>query len=494
MSLSPTAHNTDHNIDNDSLATLYKETNVFFVSSLNALYRKLENQTLTPNTLLRVEQALPALNLLSWVHSNSSAENNALKSNKLEHSAYWSNRDNSFVIAGIGSAVTLQADTQADLPEMFCQIKDIIKHHTARFIGGIAFNDRVPNNEWEDFPFAQFILPEIEITYRDNQYKLAVNLFAKTLSQLKQQQQRQLGYLKKLTFTSLSPSSVSEQKIPDSKIPDYKIIERVDTPSRDQWKVNVKHALSTIKTEDLNKVVLSRESKLTLNAPLPAIPLLRKWQEANQKGFVFYIQNGQSAFLGNSPEQLYSREHTFLNTEAIAGTVSRGTTDTHDKSLEQQLINSPKLIHEHKVVVDYIAQQLEGFCNYVSDTTPLSIVKLSKIQHLRTPFKACLKSSIADSDIILKLHPTPAVCGYPLKEAMSLINKQESNARGWYAGLIGTVSENETEFCVAIRSVLLKNNTAHCYSGAGIVDGSDEASEWDELESKIETFLSLFNT
>ena len=144
MSLSPTTYNTDHNIDNDSLATLYKETNVFFVSSLNVLYRKLENQTLTPNTLLRVEQAIPALNLLSWLHSNSTAENhtsenhtlenNVLKNNRPEHSAYWSNRDNSFVIAGIGSAVKLQANSQANLPQLFCQIKDIITHHNARFI------------------------------------------------------------------------------------------------------------------------------------------------------------------------------------------------------------------------------------------------------------------------------------------------------------------------------------------------------------------------
>jgi len=471
MSLSPTTDNTDVN----SLATPCKETNVFFVKSVNALYTKLEDQALIPNTLIRIEQTLPELNLLFWLQSN----------NVLEQASYWSTRDKSFVISGIGCAVKLQANNRLQLPKLFSQIKDIIQDKPARFIGGMAFNEKAPINDWEDFPFAQFILPEIEIVYRDNQYILAVNLYAKALPQLKQQHQQRLKHLKTLRFTSLTS---------DQAFSDYIILKRENTPLRAQWKANVNVALSKIKAGKLNKVVLSRDTKLTLNAPMQAPHLLKKWQSANENGFLFCIQNGLSTFVGNSPELLYSREHAFLNTEAIAGTVPRGATPISDKACEQQLINNPKLTREHKVVVDYIAKQLQDICDYISNIQTLSILKLANVQHLKTPFKARLKPRVSDSDIVLKLHPTPAVCGTPLNEAMSLIDQQEANPRGWYAGAVGTISANETEFCVAIRSVLLKSNTAHCYSGVGLVDGSEEASEWKELESKIQTVLSLFTT
>jgi len=473
MSLSPT---TD-NIDVNSVASPDKETNVFFVKSVNTLYTRLENESLTPNALIRLEQAIPSLCLLSWLQSN----------NAHKHASYWSNRDKSFGISGIGCAIKLQTTKRSELPKLFRQIKEIIQDRSVRFIGGIAFNERVSSNTWENFPFAQFILPEIEIVYRDNQYILAVNLFAKDLPQLKRQHQQRLKRLKELRFTSLNSSSNS-----GSALSDHKILERVNTPRRDQWKTNVNFALSKIKAGKLNKVVLSRDTKLTINAPLSAPQLLKKWQEVNENGFLFCIQNGQSTFLGNSPERLYSREHAFINTEAIAGTVPRGVTPMTEKAGEQQLINDPKLIREHKVVADYITLQLKDICDHISNMQPLSILKLANIQHLKTPFKARLKPSISDSNIILKLHPTPAVCGSPLNESMSLIDQQEESPRGWYAGLVGTISENEAEFCVAIRSILLKSNTIHCYSGVGLVEGSEEASEWDELESKIQTVLSLF--
>jgi len=147
-------------------------------------------------------------------------------------------------------------------------------------------------------------LPEIEIVYRDKQYILAVNLFEKDLVTLKLHHQQRLRRLKEFRFTSPAFPSGSTLYKP-------KILKRENSPQRSQWKTNVATALSTIKSGKLNKVVLSRDTTLTLNAPLSAPQLLKKWQTANESGFLFCIQTGKSTFLGNSPEQLYSREHSF---------------------------------------------------------------------------------------------------------------------------------------------------------------------------------------
>jgi menaquinone-specific isochorismate synthase len=84
------------------------------------------------------------------------------------------------------------------------------------------------------------------------------------------------------------------------------------------------------------------------------------------------------------------------------------------------------------------------------------------------------------------------VGGTPSSLALHLINELEPHRRGWYSGTVGYIGTRETEFAVAIRCALLQDNTVRLYSGAGIVPGSEPDAEWQELESKIRTVLSLF--
>lgn len=93
--------------------------------------------------------------------------------------------------------------------------------------------------------------------------------------------------------------------------------------------------------------------------------------------------------------------------------------------------------------------------------------------------------------MLLALHPTPAVGGYPTREALAAIRKLEPFERGWYAGPVGWMSRASSEFAVAIRSGLVRSDTLTLFSGAGIVSGSEPQAEWDEIEHKIGDFTNV---
>ena len=105
-----------------------------------------------------------------------------------------------------------------------------------------------------------------------------------------------------------------------------------------------------------------------------------------------------------------------------------------------------------------------------------------------------LTKKTQDSHLLHKLHPTPAVGGIPKLPALQFINDNEPYNRGWYAGAVGCISEHESDFSVAIRSALISENCIKLFAGAGIVTGSIAEQEWQELDNKIQTILTILGT
>jgi salicylate biosynthesis isochorismate synthase/menaquinone-specific isochorismate synthase len=90
------------------------------------------------------------------------------------------------------------------------------------------------------------------------------------------------------------------------------------------------------------------------------------------------------------------------------------------------------------------------------------------------------------------LHPTAAVGGEPWKKASQVMNEVEGLDRGWYAGPVGWMDgSGDGEFCVALRSALLRDREAHLFAGVGVVADSDPASELAETEMKLDALLPL---
>ncbi|MDC3164085.1 chorismate-binding protein [Prochlorococcus sp. AH-716-F13] len=185
---------------------------------------------------------------------------------------------------------------------------------------------------------------------------------------------------------------------------------------------------------------------------------------------------------GASPEKLFSFRQPDLVLEAIAGTVS---SDLNPDSL----MESSKDIKEHNYVLEYLIKSLEvlKINNYTKSS--LKVTSFGDISHLQT--LVCSKiNSICPFDLLRVLHPSPAVCGSPKKEAINWINTLESFSRGNYASPIGWLdSEGNSEFRVAIRGARYIDQNLEFTAGSGLVKGSISKKEIEEIQLKFQSLV-----
>ena len=111
---------------------------------------------------------------------------------------------------------------------------------------------------------------------------------------------------------------------------------------------------------------------------------------------------------------------------------------------------------------------------------------------MRAKVRGTLLEGVTDAALLQALHPTPAVGGYPRGEALEEIRNLEPFDRGWYAGPVGWIGPEASEFAVGLRSGLVRGRTLALFSGAGIVAGSVPDEEWAEIEQKISDFTRMF--
>lgn len=259
-----------------------------------------------------------------------------------------------------------------------------------------------------------------------------------------------------------------------------------------EWCNSVNSALKEITSHKIYKVVLARNVEAELEVVPSAEILLRTLEEQYPDCYTFAYKQNDSLFFGATPEKLFKLTNQIIETEALAGSIKRGKDIWEDDLLASQLLNNPKDIAEHKSVLDFIVQNLSEFSAEIEYDPAVQIKKLNNIQHIWTPIKAKLESGKSIFEIIEKIYPTPAVCGYPKNSAIKLIEELETFDRGMYAGLIGWFNGRDGEFAVAIRSALIKQNKLFAYAGCGIVEGSTPELEYKETELKLKPILSLF--
>jgi salicylate biosynthesis isochorismate synthase/menaquinone-specific isochorismate synthase len=177
---------------------------------------------------------------------------------------------------------------------------------------------------------------------------------------------------------------------------------------------------------------------------------------------------------------------------ALAGSTRRSADPAVDDHLGEQLLRSAKDREEHRIVARRIERALAPRSVWVEAEPEPVIVKVANIQHLATPVHAQLAEPATAIELAGLLHPTPAVGGEPREAALAAITELERIDRGWYAGPVGWMDAAEDgEFCVGLRSALLRDRTAHLIAGAGIVADSDPAAELAETELKLEALLPL---
>ncbi len=281
------------------------------------------------------------------------------------------------------------------------------------------------------------------------------------------------------------------EKLPPPASP-IRTVRRVLSPEREGWIRGIERALQAIEDKELEKVVLARTCTYELEKEPDPFAIAAALKLKAQGAFVFCFQSAGGAFLGASPERLFVRKKQKITSEAMAGTRKRGKTLEEDEALERELLSSQKDLREFSPIQNYLTQTLSPLCESPPLFLPVSVHRTQNVQHLCSPCTGKLKIGASDEEIVNCLHPTPALCGSPKEKAYSLIRDLEPFERGLYGGALGWSTPEEAEWIVGIRSCLIQGKTATLFTGTGIVQGSDPAAEWDELDQKLKLYDGIF--
>ncbi len=244
----------------------------------------------------------------------------------------------------------------------------------------------------------------------------------------------------------------------------------------------------------MSKVVLAREVVVEAASAHDPAPVFGALREQFPSCFCFCAGTPEAAFIGASPELLVRRSGAGAQTVALAGSTRRSSDPSVDDHLGEQLLRSDKDRREQRIVAERIVRTLRPHSVWVETAPEPEVVKVANIQHLATPVIAQLAEPHSAVELAGLLHPTPAVGGEPWAAATAAIAELERMDRGWYAGPVGWMDATEDgEFCVALRSALLRDREARLYAGVGVVAGSDPAAELAETEVKLQALLPLLS-
>jgi isochorismate synthase len=258
-------------------------------------------------------------------------------------------------------------------------------------------------------------------------------------------------------------------------------IDRGDTAG---FEAGVAAAVAEIKRGGLEKVVLARSSRVTLDAAPSPVDVLDYFAAEGGWGNRFALRQRGESYVALTPERLIRRRGLAVTSEALAGTVEA------QGAAREKLAASRKDAIEHGWVVRAIVGTLDKLCSRLTVPERPGMRALRHVIHLLTPIEGELREPVHVIDLVAALHPTPAVGGTPREAALNWIETHEREVRGLYAGPCGWFdAAGDGDFWVALRGGYLRGTTAVAWSGVGLVRDSDPTAELHETEVKQRGFL-----
>ena len=408
----------------------------------------------------------------------------------------WEQPDrDGFALAGIGSAHEVASRGPERFRDLVAACERVTRGRLSSepselpaaagpaWVGGLAF---APNGgrepQWSSFPPALLVMPEVLLHRVGGRSHLTLTVLAGSgldgeaaVARLR----ARVGALRPASLPLLDPDPSGEVRIASAAPPE-------------RYERSVARAVERIRGRELEKVVLAREVVVEARRAHDPAALFGALRELFPSCFCFCCGSPEAAFLGASPELLVRRRGAGAATVALAGSTRRSADPSVDDHLGEQLRRSAKDRREHEIVVRRIERSLRAHAVWVESAPEPDLVKVANIQHLGTPIHAQLSDPRSAIELAGLLHPTPAVGGEPRDAAFAAIAELEGLDRGWYAGPVGWMDAAEDgEFCVAIRSALLRDRSAHLFAGNGIVAASDPTAGLAENEVKLGALLPL---
>jgi anthranilate synthase component 1 len=241
-----------------------------------------------------------------------------------------------------------------------------------------------------------------------------------------------------------------------------------------------------IRAGDVYQLVLSQ--RLTGETEADPFLIYRALRMLNPSPYMFYLDMDEIKLIGSSPEALSRLENRLATVRPIAGTRPRGKTDEEDRLLAKQLLEDEKERAEHVMLVDLGRNDLGRCCEYGSVAVPefMEIERYSHVMHITSHVTGTLSPKLDQYDLFHATFPAGTVSGAPKIRSMQLIEELENLKRGPYAGAVGYFSlSGDMDWCIAIRTIIMKGKNYFLQAGAGIVADSVPEREFVESNDKI---------
>ena len=260
--------------------------------------------------------------------------------------------------------------------------------------------------------------------------------------------------------------------------------------TRDHFEAGVRTLKEHISAGDIYQGVLSQRFEADITAD--PFTVYRALRYVNPSPYMYFIRLGGLSIVGSSPEMLVRVEGRRAETHPIAGTRPRGANDEEDLRMAEELKRSEKERAEHVMLVDLGRNDLGRVCEFGSVRVPqyMALERYSHVMHLVSTVDGTLAEGQDHLDAMVACFPAGTVSGAPKIRAMQILAALEPTRRDVYAGAIGYIDfAGNLDFCIAIRTITIRDGVARVQAGAGIVADSNPAAEYEETKDKARALL-----
>jgi anthranilate synthase component 1 len=265
--------------------------------------------------------------------------------------------------------------------------------------------------------------------------------------------------------------------------------------TKEEFCANVEKAKDYIKAGDIFQVVISQ--RLSTEYTGDPFALYRSLRQINPSPYMSYFHFNDWQIIGSSPEVMVKAERdaddaVIATVRPIAGTRPRGKTTQEDAALAADLLQDPKEIAEHVMLVDLGRNDLGRVCESGSVRVDelMVVEKYSHVMHIVSNVVGKLASGKSAWDLLKACFPAGTVSGAPKIRAMEIIHELEPCRRGVYSGVYGYYDfEGQLNSAIAIRTMVLHDNTVTVQAGAGMVADSEPEKEYEETLNKARGLL-----
>jgi len=252
----------------------------------------------------------------------------------------------------------------------------------------------------------------------------------------------------------------------------------------------VERAKEYILAGDIFQVVPSQRFRLPFS--LAPLSLYRALRRLNPSPFLFFLDFGNFAIVGSSPEILVRLRGDTVTIRPIAGTRPRGRTPAEDRALAEELLADPKERAEHLMLLDLGRNDVGRVAKVgsVRVTEDFIIERYSHVMHIVSNVEGELDPKYDAVTALVAGFPAGTVSGAPKVRAMEIIDELEPERRGIYAGAVGYFgASGDMDTCIALRTAVIKDGVLYVQAGGGVVADSDPEAEFQETCNKAQALM-----